>query len=295
MKLANLAGRATLVGDDGIVDIHACSDGRLPSDPDRAVEMLAEVDRWYRQERPDPDPTHTAASLAADPAPLGPPVVRPSQIFAIGLNYAAHAAETNRRLPTTPLVFTKFASALAGPGETIALPTQTCDWEVELVVVMGRAGRDIPRGDALGYVAGYCVGQDISERHSQMAGERPQFAMAKSHRGFAPIGPWLTTLDELDDPGDLIVEASIADQTVQSGRTSDMIFDVATLVSYLSQICELRAGDLIFTGTPPGVGQSRTPPRFLAAGDLLCSEIEGLGRLRNRFVDAHCRDRKFIA
>nr|WP_316575032.1 fumarylacetoacetate hydrolase family protein [Nocardia canadensis] len=119
--------------------------------------------------------------------------------------------------------------------------------------------------------------------------------MAKSHRGFAPIGPWLTTLDELDDPGDLIIEASIADQNVQSGRTSDMIFDVATLVSYLSQTCELRAGDLIFTGTPPGVGQSRTPPRFLAAEDLLCSEIEGLGGLRNRFVDAYPCDRMSIA
>ncbi|MFQ6397378.1 fumarylacetoacetate hydrolase family protein [Nocardia sp. KC 131] len=285
MKLANLDGRAILVTADGIVDIHDGSDGRLPADPDQAVEQLADIDRWYRQECPDLDPVHTAVSLAADPALLGPPVVRPSQIFAIGLNYAAHAAETNRRLPATPLVFTKFASALAGPGETIALPTQTCDWEVELVVVVGRAGRDIPLGNALEHVAGYCVGQDISERGAQMAGERPQFAMAKSHRGFAPIGPWLTTLDELADPTDLVVEASIDDQNVQTGRTSDMIFDVSTLVSYLSQTCELRVGDLIFTGTPPGVGQSRTPPRFLAPGDLLCSQIEGLGGLRNRFVD----------
>ncbi|MFD6224381.1 fumarylacetoacetate hydrolase family protein [Nocardia asteroides] len=291
MKLANLAGRATLVTDDGIVDIHDGSDGRLPRDPDRALEMLADIDRWYRRECPDLDPAHTAVSLAADPSPLGPPVVRPSQIFAIGLNYAAHAAETKRLLPTTPLVFTKFASALAGPGETIALPTQTCDWEVELVVVVGRAGREIPIGSALEHVAGYCVGQDISERNSQLAGERPQFAMAKSHRGFAPIGPWLTTPDELTDPGDLAIEASIDGQNVQTGRTSDMIFDVSTLISYLSQTCELCVGDLIFTGTPPGVGQSRTPPRFLAPGDLLCSQIEGLGGLRNRFVDGCSRDR----
>ncbi|WP_280221555.1 MULTISPECIES: fumarylacetoacetate hydrolase family protein [Nocardia] len=291
MKLANLEGRATLVTDDGIVDIHDSSDGLLPCDPDRAVENLAEVGRWYRQERPDLDPSHTAFSLAADPVLLGPPVARPSQIFAIGLNYAAHAAETNRRLPTTPLVFTKFASALAGPGDTIALPTQTCDWEVELVVVMGRTGRHIPLENALEHVAGYCVGQDISERSSQTAGERPQFSMAKSHRGFAPIGPWLTTLDELADPEDLVIEASIGDENVQAGRTSDMIFGVSALVSHLSQICELRVGDLIFTGTPPGVGQSRTPPRFLVPGDLLCSQIHGLGGLRNRIVDGCPRDR----
>ncbi|PSR70224.1 fumarylacetoacetate hydrolase [Nocardia sp. MDA0666] len=286
MKLANLRGRATIVTETGVVDVHTASRGQLPHDPDRAVLMLSDVSDWYRRSHPRLDRRLTAGSLLADPTPLGPPVVNPSQIFAIGLNYSAHAAETGRTLPAEPLVFTKYASALAGPGDAIVLPTDTCDWEVELVVVMGRAGRAIPVDGALKFVAGYCVGQDVSERHGQMAGERPQFGLAKSHRGFAPIGPWLTTLDELHDPTDLAISAAIDGDEMQCGRTSDMIFDVAFLVSYLSRVCELRPGDLIFTGTPAGVGQSQNPPRYLAAGNVLSSQIEALGTLRNPCISA---------
>jgi 2,4-didehydro-3-deoxy-L-rhamnonate hydrolase len=182
-------------------------------------------------------------------------------------------------------VFTKYASSLTGPGGAIPLPSDSCDWEVELVVVIGKGGRDIPAERALDRITGFCIGQDISERRSRMAGSPPQF-LAKSHRGFSPVGPWLTTLDELADPRDLAVCASIDGETVQSARTSDMIFDVATLVSHISAVCELFPGDLIFTGTPAGVGYSRTPARYLASGHQLCSYIEGLGELRNQCVPA---------
>lgn len=281
MKLANLNGRATIVTGRGVVDIAKASDETLPSDPDQAIAKLAQIRTWYDSHQPQLDSTVTSADLLAEPWRLGPPVTAPRQIFAIGLNYADHGAETGRPLPEKPLVFTKFASALSGPGAVIPLPTETCDWEVELVVVIGQAGRHITEDEAFEHVAGFCIGQDISERPSQLAGAQPQFSIAKSHAGFGPIGPWLTTLDELPNPTDLAIETKLDDELVQFGRTGSMIFGIATLISYLSQTCELMPGDLIFTGTPAGVGNSRTPPRFLTPGITVHSTIEGLGELHN--------------
>ncbi|WP_225728340.1 MULTISPECIES: fumarylacetoacetate hydrolase family protein [unclassified Nocardia] len=281
MKLANLDGRATIVTDTGIIDLADASDGVLPSDPDRAIAQLRQILTWYRGQRPHADRRLTSADLLADLSRLGPPVPAPRQIFAVGLNYADHSAETGLTMPEEPLVFTKFASAITGPGNVIPLPTATCDWEVELVAVIGTAGRDIHADHALDHIAGFCIGQDISERRSQMSGTPPQFSLAKSHAGFAPIGPWLTTLDELENPDDLAIEATIDGEIVQSARTEQMLFDVTALVIHLSSICELFPGDLIFTGTPAGVGYSRTPARFLNPGDILRSAIEGLGELRN--------------
>lgn len=281
MKLANLANRATLVTSTGIVDIADASGGRFSSHPDQALGCLTDIHAWYRATGPIPDDTHTVHTLAGDPSPLGPPVTNPGQIFAVGLNYADHSEETGLTVPDAPLVFTKFASSIAGPAHAIPLPTDTCDWEVELVVVIGSPGRDIAAEDAARHIAGFCVGQDISERKAQMAGSPAQFSLAKSHQAFTPIGPWITTLDELANPYDLAITASIDGEPVQSARTSDMIFDIATLVSHLSNVCELRTGDLIFTGTPAGVGYSRTPARYLRPGNVLTSEIEGLGQLRN--------------
>lgn len=281
MKLANLDGRATLVTDTGIIDLANASDGVLPSDPDQAVAHMRQIRAWFSGNRPHVDARVTGAQLLADLTRLGPPVRAPRQIFAVGLNYADHSDETGLALPENPLVFTKFASAITGPGDMIPLPTGTCDWEVELVAAIGVGGRHIAAEQALDHVAGFCIGQDISERRSQMTGTPPQFSLAKSYERFAPIGPWLTTLDELDDPNDLAIETVLDGETVQSGRTKQMIFDVAALVSHLSGICELFPGDLIFTGTPAGVGYSRTPARFLAPGNMLRSTIEGLGELRN--------------
>ncbi|WP_433756723.1 fumarylacetoacetate hydrolase family protein [Nocardia sp. CA-135398] len=263
------------------MDIADASGGRFPSNPDQALACLTDIHTWYRSTGPIPDDEHTIDTLASDPSPLGPPVTNPGQIFAVGLNYADHSQETGLTVPDEPLIFTKFASSIAGPAHAIPLPTETCDWEVELVVVIGSPGRDIAAENAARHIAGFCVGQDISERKAQMAGSPAQFSLAKSHQAFTPIGPWITTLDELATPYDLAITASIDGETVQSARTSDMIFDIPTLISHLSKVCELRTGDLIFTGTPAGVGYSRNPARYLRPGNLLTSKIEGLGVLRN--------------
>lgn len=281
MKLANLNGRATLITHAGSVDVARSSNGLFASDPDEAIGQIADIRDWYRKTQPTPDLTHTIASLTTDLTPLGPPVRNPSQIFAIGLNYADHSEETGLSIPDVPLVFTKFPSSITGPADAVPLPTETCDWEVEMVVVIGTPGRDIAREQAADHIAGFCVGQDISNREAQMTGNPPQFGLAKSHEAFTPIGPWITTPDELANAEDLAISTTVDGDTVQSARTSDMIFDVATLISYLSTFCELRCGDLIFTGTPAGVGYSRIPARYLKPGNLLVSTIEGLGQLRN--------------
>ncbi|MFD4504230.1 fumarylacetoacetate hydrolase family protein [Streptomyces sp. NPDC058457] len=281
MKLANLDGRAVVVTADGVIDLEAASRGRFPALPDAALTRIPEIRDWLATARPAVDASVTLASLEADATRLGPPVTAPGQIFAVGLNYREHGAETGLGIPDSPLVFTKFPSSLAGPAEDIPLPTATCDWEIELVVVLALGGRDIPADKAFDHIAGFCVGQDISERTSQMAGTPPQFSLAKSHRAFSPIGPWITTPDELDEPTDLALTCTLDEETVQSGRTRDLIFDIPTLIGHLSGVVELRTGDLVFTGTPSGVGFSRDPARYLTKGNVLRSTIEGLGTLTN--------------
>ncbi|MCG7206612.1 fumarylacetoacetate hydrolase family protein [Streptomyces arenae] len=284
MKLANLDGRAAVLTAQGAVDVESASDGRFPSHPDAALRHLAEIRDWVGAAGPRADPASALAALEADPSRLGPPVTAPGQIFAVGLNYLDHSTETGLVVPDAPLVFTKFPSSLAGPGDDIPLPTPTCDWEIELVLVVAEGGRDIPPSKALDHIAGFCVGQDISERAAQMAGATPQFSLAKSHRAFIPIGPWLTTPDELDGPHDLRLTCTLDGETVQSGHTRDMIFDIPALISHLSGVCELRPADLIFTGTPAGAGFSRTPARYLTPGSVLRSTIDGLGTLANTCV-----------
>lgn len=286
MKIANLNGRATIVTDTGITDIAKVSGGWLPSHPDEVIAHLDEVRAFWAVQAPELDTSLTAADLLADLSVLGPPVIAPRQIFAVGLNYAEHATESGLDLPDDPLVFTKFPSSITGPGSLVCLPTSTCDWEVELVIVVGRGGRHIEVEDAMRHVAGYCIGQDISERSSQMAGTPPQFSLAKSFEGFSPIGPWITTIEELHDPRDLSISTALDDEIVQQARTGDMIFGVDALIHHLSTICELFPGDLIFSGTPAGVGFSRTPARYLRPGTTVRSQIQGLGEMRNLCVDA---------
>ncbi|MCL4114070.1 UNVERIFIED_CONTAM: hypothetical protein GTU68_043588 [Idotea baltica] len=187
-------------------------------------------------------------------------------------------------LPDQPMVFTKWTSSLAGPGAVVSLPADTVDWEVELVVVMGRGGRNIAASEAFEHIAGYCVGQDISERRLQMASSPAQFSLAKSLRNFSPIGPWLTTLDEVADPMDLAIGCHRDDEVLQQSRTSNLIFDVPTLIEYLSERIELLPGDMIFTGTPDGVGVGRRPRVFIKPGWTITSEIEGLGQMQTTFV-----------
>lgn len=279
MRLANFDGRATIVTDGGIVAVAGASSGAFSSSIDKCLGQLDRLDAWYNSAQPTLTMEIAADDLARD-ARLGP-VVTPQQIFGIGLNYRRHAEETGSKVPTEPMVFTKFVSALCGPNAPLPIPGSSTDYEAELVVVIGTTIRDVRVADALAAVAGYCVGQDYSERDWQYRGSPAQFSLAKSFANFAPIGPWLTTADEVPDPNELAIATTLNGEVMQSSNTRDMVFSVAELISYLSSVCELRRGDLIFTGTPEGVGRSRQPPVFLKPGDEIVTTIEGLGSIRN--------------
>jgi 2-keto-4-pentenoate hydratase/2-oxohepta-3-ene-1,7-dioic acid hydratase in catechol pathway len=276
VELANLKGRAQLLRGGRTIDIGARSEGRFGPDPMQVLQHWEPFCEWAQHIQPREED----AVLA--PEQLGPPVPAPSQIFAIGLNYKDHALEAALPIPKEPVVFTKFQSALAGPHADIRLTSLRVDWEIELVIVMGREGRDIASERALDHVAGFTVGQDISDRRRQFMDSPPQFSLGKSARGYAPTGPAVVALSGLSDPNDLTLRCSINGEQVQNGRTREMIFPVPEVVSYLSKWCELRPGDLVFTGTPAGVGAVRTPRRYLAPSDIIESEIEGIGLLRNR-------------
>lgn len=219
------------------------------------------------------------------PAPqtLQSPFPCPTQIFAVGLNYKNHAAEMDLPLPVAPMVFAKFASCIADPNTDVQIPGETTDWEAELVIVIGRNGRNIEASNASSFIAGYMVGQDISERTVQMASSPAQFSMGKSFENFAPMGPWFTSADEIADPNDLLIQCSLNGVLMQNESTEDMAFHVPEIVAFISSICELRAGDLIFTGSPAGVGQGQSPKRFLRDGDVLTTTIEKLGTITNTF------------
>jgi 2-keto-4-pentenoate hydratase/2-oxohepta-3-ene-1,7-dioic acid hydratase in catechol pathway len=221
-----------------------------------------------------------------DRAALGSPAPAPRQVFGVGLNYRSHAAESGFAVPDqAPPVFTKFPSCITGPYGEIALPPGGhTDWEVELVAVIGRHAWQVPAGEGWAHVAGLAVGQDISERIVQMAGPSPQFSLGKSFPGFGPVGPWLVTVDEFADPDDLELGCSLNGEQMQKARTSDLIFGVPQLVAQLSAVLPLLPGDVIFTGTPAGVGLGRSPQRWLAPGDELRSYVEGIGSLHHHFT-----------
>jgi 2-keto-4-pentenoate hydratase/2-oxohepta-3-ene-1,7-dioic acid hydratase in catechol pathway len=278
VKLANLGGRAQLVDEAGrAADLASASGGRFGPDPMQALPAFEALRDWAAGAR-------LSFGEPLSPRTLGPCVPRPRAVFAIGLNYKDHAAEAKLELPKAPMVFTKFPSCLAGPADDVVLASNRVDFEAELVVVIGRAAQNVPEARALEHVAGYCVGQDVTDRRLQWQDKPPQFSLAKSLAGFGPIGPWLSTLDHVRDPLDLAISCRIDDVEVQASRTGEMVFSVPELVAYLSRHCALEPGDLIFTGTPAGVGSLRQPPRYLAAGERIETEIEGLGRLENRCV-----------
>ncbi|BCB82038.1 fumarylacetoacetate hydrolase family protein [Phytohabitans flavus] len=276
MRLANQGGRLVIVTGDKVVDVATASEGRFGPDPQAAYEAWDDFTAWVAQ---GPAPTGDL-----DEGTLGPISPRPRQVFAIGLNYADHAAESGLPLPEYPMVFTKFVTSIAGPSGDIVLPSTNVDWEVELVAVIGRPATGVRAADAWDYVAGLAVGQDISEREVQRRGQPPQFSLAKSYPGFGPVGPYLVTLDEAGDPSDLALTCTINGEVMQDGSTSSMVFSIPELIEYLSGVCTLLPGDLIFTGTPPGVGMGRKPPRYLAPGDVMETTIEGLGTMRHRLI-----------
>jgi len=228
-----------------------------------------------------------ALPLVAPGTRLGPCVGAVGKFVCIGLNYADHAAESGMPIPAEPVVFGKWTSAIAGPDDAIEIPrgsTKT-DWEVELGVVIGEGGRYIPQADALRHVAGYCVVNDISEREYQL--ERGgQWDKGKGCDTFGPIGPWLVTRDEVPDPQRLGLWLELNGRRMQAGSTRTMVFGVAHIVSYLSRFMSLQPGDVISTGTPPGVGLGQRPPLYLRAGDVMRLGIDGLGQQTQRVIDA---------
>jgi 2-keto-4-pentenoate hydratase/2-oxohepta-3-ene-1,7-dioic acid hydratase in catechol pathway len=278
LRLANSNGRASLIRGERLLDVERRSDGRFGADPMALFGRWSELSEWAATLDPDD------GDAPLEPDALGACVPRPQKVFGIGLNYRDHAAEAELPIPKQPLVFTKFPNCLVGPTADVVLTSNRVDWEVELVVVIGRGGTAIDEADALDAIAGYCVGQDISDRRMQFAGKPPQFSLGKSADTFGPIGPAVVSLAAFSDPHDLRLTCTVAGETMQDGRTRDMIFSVTELVAFLSRHCTLAPGDLIFTGTPAGVGSIRR--RYLAPDEVIESAIEGIGRLRNRCVSA---------
>jgi len=215
---------------------------------------------------------------------IGPCVAGMGKFICIGLNYSDHAAETGAAVPPEPVVFMKATSAIVGPNDDVLIPrgSQKTDWEVELGIVIGRTAKYVSEADALGYVAGYCVCHDVSERAFQIE-RQGQWTKGKSCDTFGPTGPWLVTRDEIADPTDLDIWLTVNGQTMQNGSTATMVYKPAFLVSYLSQFMSLHPGDIISTGTPPGVGLGMKPPQFLKDGDVVELGVEGLGRQRQIF------------
>ena len=292
MRLANHSGRAVLVVSAGDApsrgaDVATASAGRFGPDLQGLYDRWDEFVSWAATADP-------VADVVVDRRLLGAPSPRPSQVVAIGLNYADHAAETGFEPPQDlPPVFTKFASAITGPYGEIRLPVGGhTDWEVEVVAVIGRECHRVVAEDAWSYVAGLSIGQDLSERVLQFVGQAPQFGFAKSYPKFAPIGPWLVTLDELTaaglDPDDLALGCAVGGsgdecETVQDGRTSKLLFSIPRTIAKLSEVITLRPGDVIFTGTPDGVGLGMDPPRFLRRGETLRTWVEGIGEMEHTF------------
>ena len=271
--------RAAVRQAEGYVDLQQ-ADPALPSDLRTLLEQG--------------DPALERVRRAAERGPvldasrlrLLAPIPRPEKVICIGLNYADHAAESGMPLPADPVVFNKFVTAVRGPHDPIVLPrcSSKVDYEAELVVVIGRGGRHISRDTAVGFVGGYMCGHDVSARDWQLEKAGGQWLLGKSFDSFAPTGPELVTPDEVGDPGALDIRLRRNGQTLQHSNTHQLIFSVPQLIAYVSSVCTLTPGDLIFTGTPPGVGAARKPPVFLQPGDIVEVEIERLGILRNKVI-----------
>jgi len=240
---------------------------------------IEKLSKWLRNNPSLP------AKISAD-VRLGPPVFRPSKIVCIGLNFRDHAQETGAKIPTEPVIFFKSTTALMGPNDDVMIPKNgtKVDWEVEFAIIIGRRALNVPNENALEYVAGYALHNDYSERAFQI--ERGgQWVKGKSADTFAPLGPFLASKDEIKDPGNLKMWLKVNGETRQDSSTANMIFGVATLVSYVSEFMTLLPGDVISTGTPAGVGLGMKPPQYLKAGDLVELGIEGLGESQQRVIN----------
>jgi 2,4-diketo-3-deoxy-L-fuconate hydrolase len=278
MRFAVVNGRAQLVSQDGrsLVDVESASGGSLPADPNRCFTQWAALLAFAAK---NPHPTGDL-----DPTLLDAPSPNARQVFGIGLNYRSHAEESGMDIPTSPLTFPKFPSSITAGNGDVIVAGGLVDFEAEVVVVISSGGRNIASNDAWNHVAGVCPGQDVSDRGLQFASSPPQFGLGKSRETFSPFGPWLVSPDELDARDSLSLSCTLNGEEMQRASTDDLIFSVPDTIAYLSSIVELYPGDVIFTGTPGGIGATRKPPRFLAPGDVLTTTIAGVGTITNRCV-----------
>jgi 2,4-diketo-3-deoxy-L-fuconate hydrolase len=275
-RLANVDGRAVLVDGNDYYDVAENAEDSLPADPMQAISNTAALHELGTR-LSTIEPTGTLGNVT-----LGAPIPRPRNSFAIGLNYRAHVAEADMEVPDVPLVFTKFPSCIVGPDADVELRCDAGDYEAEMVAVIGLGGRDIAEADAWDHVAGVMVGQDISDRGLQFAAQPPHFDLGKSRDTYGPTGPYLVSTDLVADRDDLAITCDVNGERRQDGSTAHLIFNVAQLVAYISSIITLAPGDLIFTGTPEGVGVATMT--FLKPGDVVTTTIEGIGTLTNRCV-----------
>lgn len=280
MRFANVSGRACLVLEGRAVDIAEASGGTLSSDPMTTADLANH--RRLRALAAEVDPARWPELPEAD---LGPPVPRPGKIIAMALNYRSHAEEAGKAIPSEPHVMAKFPTCICGPYDDVPIgDLEMVDYEVELVIAVGGRCKGVDAADPWQYISGLTCGNDISDRNEQFRPPVKQFSLAKSYDAFGPIGPTMVTPDEVADPDDLALSCRVAGEVRQQARTSDFIFDVAYLMAWLSRYVTLEVGDLIFTGTPGGVGDSMDPPTYLRDGEVVETTVEGIGTLRNRIV-----------
>lgn len=280
MRFANVSGRACLVLDGRAVDIETASGGALSSDPMATADLANHASLRALADEVDPP-----AWPELDEATLGPPLPRPGKIIALALNYRGHAEEAGLAIPTEPHVMAKFPTCICGPGDDVPiLDLEMVDYEVELVLAVGRRCKGVAEAEAWRHISGLTCGNDVSDRNEQFRPPVRQFSLAKSYDAFGPIGPTMITPDEVADPDDLALGCRVDGEVRQQARTSDFIFDVRYLMAWLSRYVTLEVGDLIFTGTPGGVGDSMDPPTYLRHGQVVEIEIEAIGTLRNRIV-----------
>lgn len=278
LKFANINGRAHAVANSGVVDLATASGGVLSADP-----MAYVIPSWQARASVMVEQLPEILYRNIDPREFGPPIPRPRNILAVALNYQAHVIESQKEMPAEPAVFAKLASSLCGPYESVAVP-DTCtmvDYEAEVVVVIGKKMRGVAAADAWDYVAGVTAGQDISDRFEQRRPPLGQFSLAKSYDTFSPVGPVMATLDEFSDLDRISIVGRVDGREVQRGDTSELIFSISELLAWTCRYVTLEPGDLVFTGTPEGVGSRRTPPLYLSDGMILETEIPGVGTMRN--------------
>lgn len=273
-----LDDQAIIVVSGKLINVHERSDGKFSSDPMAILAQWPEFESWAR------GVTALGTEPEVDYKALGCPVPKPAAVYGIGLNYADHAKEAGLEFPKQPMVFAKYPCCITDATADVTLTSNRVDFEAELVVVISREAHKVSEEDAMSYVAGYSIGQDISDRRQQFSDKPSQFCLGKSAPTFGPCGPVIVTTDGFDDPHDIALNCYVDDEQVQNSSTKHLIFKVPQLVSFLSQWCILQPGDLIFSGTPAGVGAVRNPRRYLQPGQIITTNIEGIGRMRNTCV-----------